>query len=276
MQIKGGSGCLPEPLRGPSRNSLAKRSVRPHMPAMARIRLDQLLVARGLAETRARARDSVLRGAVTVDGRPATKPGEPVEEGAIVVDDPAAAYVSRAALKLTAGLDGFGFSVAGGEAPRHRRLHGRFHAGAAGARRRAGDGDRRRPRAAPSADRGRSPRDLPRGPERPRPVRSRSSRAARHCRLGRVLHLAPARAAAALDLAAPGARGCLPREAAVRGRPRQKSARAVWSAARTAGPRPTASPMAAGTKRMARRGSHPVPDRGRRREPRISDRAVRD
>ncbi len=87
------------------------------MRAMARIRLDQLLVARGLAETRARARDAVLRGAVTVDGRTAAKPGEPTDEAAsIVIDDPAAAYVSRAALKLVGGLDGFGFSVEGAEA----------------------------------------------------------------------------------------------------------------------------------------------------------------
>jgi 23S rRNA (cytidine1920-2'-O)/16S rRNA (cytidine1409-2'-O)-methyltransferase len=81
---------------------------------MPRSRLDQMLVARGLAETRARARDAVLRGHVTVDGRAATKPGETVEDGAVLaLDDPAAAYVSRAALKLVAGLDAFGFDVAG-------------------------------------------------------------------------------------------------------------------------------------------------------------------
>jgi 23S rRNA (cytidine1920-2'-O)/16S rRNA (cytidine1409-2'-O)-methyltransferase len=81
---------------------------------MPRSRLDQMLVARGLAETRARARDAILRGHVTVDGRAATKPGETVDDGAVLaLDDPAAAYVSRAALKLVAGLDAFGFDVAG-------------------------------------------------------------------------------------------------------------------------------------------------------------------
>ncbi|GLS78953.1 TlyA family RNA methyltransferase [Oharaeibacter diazotrophicus] len=81
---------------------------------MSRIRLDQFVVARGLAETRARARDAILRGAVTVDGRVATKAGEPVDEGADVrLDDPAARWVSRAALKLVGGLDAFGFDVAG-------------------------------------------------------------------------------------------------------------------------------------------------------------------
>lgn len=79
-----------------------------------RDRLDQALVARGLAETRARARDAILRGTVTVDGRPVTKPGQPVAADArIAVDDPASAYVSRAALKLVAGLDRLGVDPAG-------------------------------------------------------------------------------------------------------------------------------------------------------------------
>ena len=72
------------------------------------------LVERGLAPTRARARDAILRGHVTVGGRLAAKPAQTVEDGAeIAVDDPAAAYVSRAALKLIAGLDRFGFSPNG-------------------------------------------------------------------------------------------------------------------------------------------------------------------
>lgn len=81
---------------------------------MARIRLDQLLVARGLADSRARARDAILRGHVTVAGRPVDKPGVTVEEdAALSISDPAAAYVSRAALKLVGGLDHFGFDVGG-------------------------------------------------------------------------------------------------------------------------------------------------------------------
>lgn len=81
---------------------------------MSRLRLDQLLVARGLAETRARARDAIARGHVQVAGRRAAKAGDLVEETAeITVSDPAAGYVSRAALKLLAGLDGFGFDPAG-------------------------------------------------------------------------------------------------------------------------------------------------------------------
>jgi 23S rRNA (cytidine1920-2'-O)/16S rRNA (cytidine1409-2'-O)-methyltransferase len=81
---------------------------------MTRIRLDQLLAARGLAQSRARARDAILRGTVAVAGKVVTRPGEAVEETALVtVDDPTQAYVSRAALKLVAGLDAFGFDVGG-------------------------------------------------------------------------------------------------------------------------------------------------------------------
>lgn len=88
----------------------------PRFPPMtdAPLRLDQALVARGLAPTRARARDAVLRGHVTVDGRPATKPSLAVgPDAALALDDPAAAYVSRSALKLVAGLDHFGYGAEG-------------------------------------------------------------------------------------------------------------------------------------------------------------------
>ncbi len=78
------------------------------------LRLDQALVARGLAATRARARDAVLRGHVRVDGRPVSKPSLGVApEAELALDDPAARYVSRAALKLVAGLDHFGYEPAG-------------------------------------------------------------------------------------------------------------------------------------------------------------------
>lgn len=77
-------------------------------------RLDNELVARGLAPTRARARDAVLRGHVTIDGRPADRPGVEVRASqAIVLSDPAAGYVSRAALKLIHALDHFGYDPSG-------------------------------------------------------------------------------------------------------------------------------------------------------------------
>ena len=82
-----------------------------------KVRLDELLVARGLFASRSRARDAVARGAVSVGGVTATKPGHAVRNDAeIAVDDPARGYVSRAALKLIAGLDAFGIDPADGDA----------------------------------------------------------------------------------------------------------------------------------------------------------------
>lgn len=91
--------------------------MRSHQPASQRQRLDDLLVARGLFASRSRARDAVERGTVSVDGAVATKPGQTVSSGVqLAVDDPAREYVSRAALKLIAGLDRFGLDPSGAEA----------------------------------------------------------------------------------------------------------------------------------------------------------------
>lgn len=77
----------------------------------AGIRLDQHLVERGWFASRSRARDAILRGTVTINGRVAGKPGAMVSGGdRVTVRDPAAGYVSRAALKLLSGLDAFGLS----------------------------------------------------------------------------------------------------------------------------------------------------------------------
>lgn len=79
-----------------------------------RIRLDTALEARGLVQSRARARDAVLRGTVKVNGVPASKPAMLVADSdRVELDDPASRYVSRAALKLTAGLDAGPIEVAG-------------------------------------------------------------------------------------------------------------------------------------------------------------------
>jgi 23S rRNA (cytidine1920-2'-O)/16S rRNA (cytidine1409-2'-O)-methyltransferase len=77
-------------------------------------RLDQHLVDLGHFPSRARARDAILRGTVSLDGHPCTKPAQKVAGStAISIDDPAAGYVSRAALKLIAGLDAFGVDPEG-------------------------------------------------------------------------------------------------------------------------------------------------------------------
>ncbi len=80
-------------------------------------RLDEALVARGLAPSRSRARDQILRGCVQVAGETQTRPGRRVAvDDPVTVDDPAAGYVSRAALKLIAGLDAAGFDVSASSA----------------------------------------------------------------------------------------------------------------------------------------------------------------
>jgi 23S rRNA (cytidine1920-2'-O)/16S rRNA (cytidine1409-2'-O)-methyltransferase len=78
------------------------------------IRLDQLLLNAGLVASRSRARDAISRGTVRVNGRTITKPSSTFPANVkIEIDDPAQAYVSRAALKLKAALDEFGLDPAG-------------------------------------------------------------------------------------------------------------------------------------------------------------------
>jgi len=76
-------------------------------------RLDQLVVERGLAPSRARAQALILAGRVTVDGEVADKAGRPVAGGARVevtgLDHP---WVSRGGVKLAAALDAFAISPA--------------------------------------------------------------------------------------------------------------------------------------------------------------------
>jgi 23S rRNA (cytidine1920-2'-O)/16S rRNA (cytidine1409-2'-O)-methyltransferase len=80
---------------------------------VAKLRLDQLLVERGLYPTRERARAAVLAGAVTVAGRPATRPGMSVgaDAGVTVAEQPR--FVSRGGDKLEHALTAFGIAVAG-------------------------------------------------------------------------------------------------------------------------------------------------------------------
>jgi 23S rRNA (cytidine1920-2'-O)/16S rRNA (cytidine1409-2'-O)-methyltransferase len=77
-------------------------------------RLDVVLVERGLAVSRARARDLIRRGLVEVAGAVETKAGAAVAPDADVrVAAGAGDHVSRGALKLIAALDHFRFSALG-------------------------------------------------------------------------------------------------------------------------------------------------------------------
>jgi 23S rRNA (cytidine1920-2'-O)/16S rRNA (cytidine1409-2'-O)-methyltransferase len=78
------------------------------------LRLDQLLVQRGLFTTREQARRAVMAGTVEVGGRRMDKPGTPVAEDAPVsVLAPKEPFVSRAGRKLADALDCFGVDPAG-------------------------------------------------------------------------------------------------------------------------------------------------------------------
>jgi 23S rRNA (cytidine1920-2'-O)/16S rRNA (cytidine1409-2'-O)-methyltransferase len=77
-------------------------------------RLDTVLVERGLAETRARARAVIMAGSVYVDGVRTDKAGALVGEGSgVEVRDSSLKYVSRGGLKLEAALREFGIDPSG-------------------------------------------------------------------------------------------------------------------------------------------------------------------
>jgi 23S rRNA (cytidine1920-2'-O)/16S rRNA (cytidine1409-2'-O)-methyltransferase len=81
---------------------------------MTRHRLDQLLLERGLAESRAKAQALILAGRVFSGGERLDKPGQGVAgDIELSVRAPGAAYVSRGGIKLAHGLDHFGIDPAG-------------------------------------------------------------------------------------------------------------------------------------------------------------------
>jgi 23S rRNA (cytidine1920-2'-O)/16S rRNA (cytidine1409-2'-O)-methyltransferase len=81
------------------------------MMAVAKQRLDLVLVARGMAESRQRAQAMVLAGDVLVDGQKAVKSGQGVDPNARLEIAARPKYVSRGGLKLEAALDHFHISV---------------------------------------------------------------------------------------------------------------------------------------------------------------------
>ncbi|MEW6112152.1 MAG: TlyA family RNA methyltransferase [Thermodesulfobacteriota bacterium] len=76
-------------------------------------RLDVLLVSKGLAPSRERARALVMAGKVLVDGINVDKPGKEFLPDVDVVVAEDIPYVSRGGLKLEAALDHFGVNPAG-------------------------------------------------------------------------------------------------------------------------------------------------------------------
>ena len=81
---------------------------------MKRERLDKVLIDRGHAASRERARALIMAGAVRLDGRLVDKPATPVSADAeIGVRKGDISFVSRGGLKLDAALDHFPVTVAG-------------------------------------------------------------------------------------------------------------------------------------------------------------------
>jgi 23S rRNA (cytidine1920-2'-O)/16S rRNA (cytidine1409-2'-O)-methyltransferase len=80
---------------------------------MPKQRLDNLLVARGLAENKSRAQSAIMAGEVTVNGSVMTKAGSPVPEDADIQLKEKMPYVSRGGLKLAYALQEFGIDVQG-------------------------------------------------------------------------------------------------------------------------------------------------------------------
>ena len=82
------------------------------MKTAGKQRIDQLLVERGLAETRHKAQALILAGSVVVNGQKAEKAGQTVAvDSAIEVLDKMP-YVSRGGLKLEGALNHFGIDPA--------------------------------------------------------------------------------------------------------------------------------------------------------------------
>ena len=79
-----------------------------------KVRADQLLVSRGLAESRTRAQALIMAGSVFSGEKKLAKPGDMlVEDAPLEVRGKDHPWVSRGGIKLAHGLDHFGFDVSG-------------------------------------------------------------------------------------------------------------------------------------------------------------------
>lgn len=82
--------------------------------AIKKIRLDQLIVDRGLAESKTRAQALVMAGHVFVGDVKAQKPGQQIaEDAAVSVMGSNHPWVSRGGIKLAHALEEFGIDVTG-------------------------------------------------------------------------------------------------------------------------------------------------------------------
>ncbi len=80
---------------------------------MPKVRLDVLLVERGLAESRAKAQALIMAGQVRIDGQTALKPAAAVSTDSVLTVDMGPRFVSRGGEKLNAALEAFSIDVTG-------------------------------------------------------------------------------------------------------------------------------------------------------------------
>ena len=78
---------------------------------MKKTRLDQLLVDKGLAESREKAKRLILAGQVLIDGRPAPKPGHPVTLDHKITLKETERFVSRGGEKLEGAMQAFSLDL---------------------------------------------------------------------------------------------------------------------------------------------------------------------
>jgi 23S rRNA (cytidine1920-2'-O)/16S rRNA (cytidine1409-2'-O)-methyltransferase len=100
------------PLAGKIKPQTGNRKLSTPNPK-SKSRLDQLLMERGLAPSRAQAQALILAGRVVVEGLPHPKAGALVPEAVGVTLKESAPFVSRGGEKLAGALDYFGISPAG-------------------------------------------------------------------------------------------------------------------------------------------------------------------
>src|SRR5258708_8103091 len=76
-----------------------------------KLRLDQLLVARGLFSSREQAQRAVMAGEIKIGTRIAVKPSQLLAADAAIAVRPTRKYVGRRALKLEKALDHFNIDI---------------------------------------------------------------------------------------------------------------------------------------------------------------------
>ncbi len=80
---------------------------------MKKIRLDQLLVEKGLVESREKAKRLIMSGQILVDGQPAPKPGQTLAPDREITLKAVERFVSRGGEKLEGAMQAFPISLEG-------------------------------------------------------------------------------------------------------------------------------------------------------------------